>query len=171
MKHLVACLALVTAACGGKEPPASPTVTRKFADPGPGVAVLKAKEMGPGEEVVVEGRVSNVVTGIEAYNLVDDDLYYCGRGGAEDDCKTPWDYCCVDASTRADATITVERRDAGGKVAAKAPPDAAPELRLLDLVRVKGRIEKDEHGNVTIVETARYIHERPDLPDGLHWPK
>jgi hypothetical protein len=163
MRFPVLCVALLVVACGKKEEAPPAVVTLKFADPGPGVSVKKAKEMGSGEEVVVEGRVSNIVKGVAAYNLVDDELYYCGRGGAEDECKTPWDYCCVDAGERAAATLSVEHRGPDGK--------RLPTIRLLDLVAVKGKIEKDEHGNVTIVETARFVRERPKLPDDLHWPE
>ena len=172
MRFLVSCLAVVAFACGKKEEPKQPeTLTFKMADPGPGVSVKKVKEMGSGEEVLVEGRVSNMVKGLHAYNLVDDSLYYCGKGGVEDQCKTPWDYCCVDAGERAAATISVEVRDANGKVLPMGRSGPVVDLRLLDLVTVKGKIEKDEHGNVTIVETMRYIRERPELPDGLHWPE
>jgi hypothetical protein len=78
----------------------------------------------------------------------------------------------VDAGERAAATLAVEVRGVDGRVlgVGRPGPVLLP-LRLLDLVAVKGRIEKDEHGNVTIVETMRYVRERPELPDGLHWPE
>jgi len=129
--------------------------------------VSKEKEKGPGEEVVVEGRISNVVKGFATFNLVDAELYYCGKGQAADECKTPWDYCCVDAGERAAATLSVDARGADGKVLA----GALPGLRLLDLVVVKGRLEKDDHGNVTVVATGWFTRERPELPDDLHWPE
>lgn len=174
MRLLALCLALLPLACGKEEPVTlkpGETLTLKFADPGPAVSVKKAKEMGPGEEVVVVGRVSNMVKGLNAYNLVDDELYYCGKGSAEDQCKTPWDYCCVDAGERAAATISVELRGPDGKILPVGPAHVVPPLRLLDLVAVKGKIEKDEHGNVTIVETMRFVREQPKLPDDLHWPE
>ena len=172
MKLLVTCLAFLAFACGEEKPkPQELPLTFKQADPGPGVSVKKAKEMGSGEEVVVQGRVSNMVKGLNAYNLVDEELYYCGKGGAEDQCKTPWDYCCVDAGERAAATISVEVRSPDGKILPVGPGHVGPPLRLLDLVSVKGKIEKDEHGNVTLVETSRFIRERPELPDDLHWPE
>jgi hypothetical protein len=46
-----------------------------------------------------------------------------------------------------------------------------PSLRLLDLLVVKGTVEKDEHGNVTVVAVGWHRRERPDLPEGLHWPE
>jgi len=168
MKLFVACLAFVTFACG-KDTEKPQTVTLKLADPGPGVSVKKVKEMGHGEEVVVEGRVSNIVTGVAAFNLIDVSLDYCGQKSPEDSCKTPWDYCCEDAGDRAAATISVEKRGADGKIMGQGTH--LPMLRLLDVVAAKGKIEKDDHGNVTVVATSWFVRERPQLPDDLHWPK
>lgn len=171
MKALVTCLVLVAFACGKEEPtvkqapPDAPRFTLT-ADPGEALSVLKAKEMGPGEEVVVEGRISNIVKGRVLFNLVDESLDYCGKKTPEG-CKTPWDYCCVDAGERADGTLVIEARGADGKVEKGAPAD----LRLLDLVAVKGKVEKDEHDNVTVVATGWFRRERPTLPDGLNWPE
>ena len=173
MRFLAACLVLLFAACGKEEAPkekapAAPPVDLKLAaDPGEALSVLEAKEKGPGEEVVVEGRISNIVKGLVTFNLVDDSLYYCGKGQAVDECKTPWDYCCVDTGERAAGTLIVEARDAEGR----AQRGSLPTLRLLDLVAVKGKVEKDEHGNVTIVATGWFKRERPQLPDDLHWPE
>ncbi len=171
MKTIVTCLALVAFACGKEEAPPAKAATFKVADPGPGISVKQAKEKGHGEEVVVEGRVSNIVKGVAAFNLIDASLDYCGQKDPEDSCKTPWDYCCIANDERAAATISVERRDEGGKVLAAGPGRVLPEIRLLDVVAVKGRIEKDEHGNVTVVETMRFVRERPKLPDDVHWPE
>jgi hypothetical protein len=66
------------------------------------------------------------------------------------------------------ATISVEARGADGK---PLRADALPGLRLLDLVVAKGKVEKDEHGNVTVVTTGWFSRERPKLPDGLRWPE
>jgi len=175
MRLLLLGLAFLPLACGKKEAPkppknipSAPAIDLKLAaDPGKALSVREAKEKGPGEEVVVEGRISNIVKGFFTFNLVDADLYYCGKGQATDECKTPWDYCCVDAGERAAATLSVDARGADGKVLA----GALPGLRVLDLVAVKGKLEKDEHGNVTIVATGWFTRERPQLPDDLHWPE
>jgi hypothetical protein len=173
MKRLAACLVLLLSACGKEAakptaaPPVPPVDLKLAADPGEALSVLEAKEKGSGEEVVVEGRISNIVKGRVIFNLVDEDLYYCGKGGVEDKCKTPWDYCCVDAGERADGTLVVEARGADGD----ALKGSLPGLRLLDLVAVKGKVEKDEHGNVAVVATGWFMRDRPKLPDGLHWPE
>ena len=66
------------------------------------------------------------------------------------------------------ATINVEARGPDGRTL---EADAIPGLRLLDLVAVRGNVEKDEHGNVTVVATGWFTRERPKLPEGLHWPE
>ncbi len=169
MKALVTCLVLVTLACGKKEveqPPALAVDLTLNADPRTPVAVKQAKEEGRGEEVVVVGRISNIVKGLATFNLVDESLPRCGPGNMPE-CKTPWDYCCEPPDVRAAATLTVEARGPNGRVRA----GAMPSLRLLDLVAVRGKVEKDEHGNVTVVATGWFRRERPDLPDGLSWPE
>ena len=66
------------------------------------------------------------------------------------------------------ATLNVEARGHDGRPLSAA---SLPGLRLLDLVVAKGKVEKDEHGNVTVVTTGWFTRERPTLPDGLDWPK
>ena len=41
-----------------------------------------------------------------------------------------------------------------------------PYLKLLDLVAVKGRLTKDEHGNVTLLAGGWFRRERPTLDLG-----
>jgi len=66
------------------------------------------------------------------------------------------------------ATISVEARGPDGR---PLKADTVPGFRLLDLVVAKGKVEKDEHGNVTVVATGWFTRERPKLPEGLHWPE
>jgi len=172
MKPLVTCLVLVTLACGKKAPkePTAPVATVDLslkADPGPALSVKEAKEKGPGEEVVVLGRVKDIVKGFATLNLIDPSLDYCGQKPGSMTDKTPWDYCCEASDVVAAATLTVEARGPDGRVL----KGAMPSLRLLDLIAVKGKVEKDEHGNVTIVATGWFRRERPNLPEGLHWPE
>ncbi len=66
------------------------------------------------------------------------------------------------------ATLVVEARGADGK---PLKAGALSGLRLLDLVAVKGKVEKDEHGNVTVVTSGWFTRERPKLREGLRWPE
>ena len=172
---LAAVLAL--AACGGEEPAngnsAPPQTPSPFAalvlsaSPAGAITVQAARAAGPTDAAVVTGRVASIVSGFAVFTLVDLALPYCGEGNAEDDCKTPWDYCCESAETRTANTVLVEARGADGEPLA-AP--TLPELRLLDRVSVTGRITEDEHGNPVLLATGWYREERPQLPDGLRWP-
>ena len=170
MRILVTCVVLATLACGGKEPErppmAVPVDLGLSKDPGAALSVKEAKEKGPGEEVVVVGRIGNIVKGFATLNLVDASLAHCGPGRMPE-CKTPWDYCCDTPEDRAAATLTVEARGPDGKILT----GMMPSLRLLDLIAVKGKVEEDEHGNVTVVATGWFRRERPNLPEGLSWPE
>jgi len=132
------------------------------------VAVLAAKQVPAGEPIVVVGRISSTVKGLAAFTLTDERLPYCGQRTPEDNCPTPWDYCCEDGETKSEHTLTVEARGADGRPVAA---DELTGLRLLDLVVVKGKIERDAHGNVAVIADGWFRAERPDLREGLNWPQ
>ena len=100
MRFLAICLALLPLACG-KDKPAPPATTpsagldqfKLAADPGKAISVNETKEKGPGEEVVVVGRLNKIVKGLAAFNIVDESVEYCGEATGEKCCDTPWDYC------------------------------------------------------------------------------
>jgi hypothetical protein len=129
--------------------------------------VKEAKQKGSGDQVTVVGRISTIVKGRAAFNLTDDELDHCARMDMPDGCKTPWDYCCTPGDEVAAATLSVEVRGPDGKILA----GSLPSLRLLDLLVVRGKLEKDEHGNVTVVAEGWHRRERPQLPEGLDWPQ
>jgi hypothetical protein len=178
MIRLLMVVSLVAAGCGSKDEKkqAEPEpVTVDFAlsklmletDPGEALAVEDAKDVAPKDEVTVVGRIDNIVKGYATFNIVDEVLDYCGTGGDPmEECPTPWDYCCTNPGVKADATMTIDVRGADGQVVKSAVP-----FRLLDLVVVKGKLVKDEHGNVTVHATNWFRRERPKLPDGLRWPE
>ncbi len=174
---LIVVLAGLPLACGDKkEPSADPAPAKPSAlaslelkaDPGEALAVVDAVAAAPKDDVVAVGRIGNIVKGFATFNLVDKTLDYCGAGGAMENCATPWDYCCIAADEKAAHTLVVEVHGDNGEVL---EADSLPGLRLLDLVVVKGKIQKDEHGNATILATGWYRRERPKLRDGLNWPE
>lgn len=162
------------AACGGSSGPGpEPAMAAALApfildaDPGEAMGVAGARGAAPADQVVVAGRISTVVTGSGAFVLMDASLPYCGERNPEDKCPTPWDYCCETADTRRTHSITVEARDAAGKLV------ASPGLGILrecDMVAVRGRLVKDDLGNVTLLATGWYRRQRPELPDYVNWP-
>ena len=151
-----------------KKSAASPLASITLAeDPGEALAISAAREIESGQDVVVVGRIDDIVIGYASFTLKDLALEYCGQASAED-CKTPWDYCCIDPDTQKANRLNVGIYDKDGNILEAA---SLPGLRLLDLVAVKGKLSKDEHGNVSIEATSIQRRERPELPDGLRWPQ
>jgi hypothetical protein len=137
------------------------------ADVGEAVGIIDAMANEPGTEIGVVGRVQEINRdGYAVFYLVDDSLEYCGRGKEQCGCKTPWDYCCDEETMRA-ARMPIELRGDDGM------PLKSDDLglRLLDLVAVKGTLEKTEEGGlVLLAQDGWYRRERPALPDGVQWP-
>lgn len=101
MRALVTCIALVALACGKQETPpenapkadAGLDRFKLAADPGAAISVNETKVKGPGEEVVVVGRLNKIVKGLAAFNIVDASIEYCGQATGQKCCNKPWDYC------------------------------------------------------------------------------
>ncbi len=173
---LVCASLLLLAACGSETPATdtqaevpsgAPASMLLKAEPAGKVSVLDAKAKAEGDEVVVVGRVSDIVKGFAAFSITDASVAYCGQGSAQCGCPTPWDYCCEEEKAKA-GRLPVEFRDAKGEPVESDGKD----LRLLDLVVVKGTLEKTESGGLLIVATNGWFRaERPKLPDGLEWPE
>ncbi len=171
---LVLALTFAFAACGGDQAGETttsgttdkPTFTMA-ADVPDATNVFRAKKKAVGDEVVVVGRVRDIAHGFAAFTMIDEVMQYCGQGTEQCGCKTPWDYCCEQQETVIEASLPVEFRDAKGQpVETK---DAG--LRLLDLVVVKGKLEKTESGGLLLVTSSGWFQrERPTLPDGIEWP-
>jgi hypothetical protein len=173
---LLALAALVAPGCGKDAPTpgpgtpssdAAPSPYLLAADPGGGVDVAAAVTGGPtADEVVVVGRVKDVVPGFAAFTLADVSLQFCGQGDVTDDhCPTPWDYCCV-TDQFPGKLLPVEVR-AGADVAAL---ERIPELRPLDLVAVRGRLVKEKDADLTLRATGWFRRERPPVPPSVKFP-
>lgn len=155
---------LLLSACGGEPGPAearsdtaSDLPERYLLPTAPADAldVAAARErVAAGDTVtvrgVVGGSVKPFVEGLAAFTLVDPSLLSC----AEDDmnCKTPWDYCCIDPQTIAEKSVTVEFREDGATLTAS--PRGFHGLDHLASVVVQGVAERDAQGNVTIVASG-----------------
>jgi len=136
--------------------------------PAPAIQVLAAKQAGNAEQLIVQGRVANIVKGYAAFTLMDAKLPYCGETNPADKCRTPWDYCCEKAATRTQHAMVVELLGPDGKVLAT---PAIPELRLLDLVTVVGKLTVDADGNAVLAATGYHREARPTVPDYVRWPQ
>jgi hypothetical protein len=173
---------MAVAACGKETPSSSPSTPPASvppstaaaaawvlaADPAGGTTVLEAKKAGPKDEVVVVGRVKDVVPGFAAFTLADPSLKYCGfEGDNMPDCEEPWDYCCTPADELTAGVLAVAVKDAKGETVSH---PRLPEIRNLDLVAVKGRLVKEKDGTLALEATGWYRRERPKLPDSIKFP-
>ena len=90
-----------------KKSAASPLASITLAeDPGDALAISAARKVESGKDVVVVGRIDNIVLGYASFTLTDIALEYCGQESPED-CKTPWDYCCIPSEEKAAVTLMV----------------------------------------------------------------
>ena len=175
MRKLIVLLCAL-AACGGEEStkteqketkaPRHPE-WRMSEDPGTAYSVADAKEELPTEEVVVVGRIRKMVKGFAVFQITDDKLDYCGEVNENDTCPTPWDYCCDPQDMVNDLTLAVQFEDENGK---PLRADLFGDLRLCDLVAVKGKVTRDDQGNVVVHAKSFFRKERPDLPDYVRFP-
>lgn len=112
-----------------------------------------------GDEITVVGRIgggSNPwVEGRAAFSIVDNSLKACSDIPG-DDCPKPWDYCCETDKLPASTALVKVVDDKGELVMA----DARQLLNVKELstVVVKGKAQRDEAGNLTVL--ARIVHVR-----------
>lgn len=111
-----------------------------------------------GDEVTLVGRiggsVSPFVSGRASFTVVDTSFVPCNEKDG-DSCTTPWDYCC-DTDRLPGGTAVVKVVDGAGKTIAM---DAKQDLGMKELqtVVVKGRANRDEAGNLTVLATAVFV--------------
>ena len=111
-----------------------------------------------GEPVTITGRVGGAkkvfVDGYAAFTIVDASLHPCGEASM-DECKTPWDYCCVPPDEIAANAVSVELVADGRPL--KASPRGFHGLDLLKTVVVQGKVAKDASGNVRVLATGVHV--------------
>jgi hypothetical protein len=112
-----------------------------------------------GDEVVVVGRIGGDakpwVEGRAAFWIVDPSLKSC-KETEDDNCPTPWDYCCTPKSDLVKVMATVKVVDGKGQTVAV---DARQLLGLKELqtVVVHGRAKRDDKGNLTILADGLFV--------------
>jgi hypothetical protein len=151
---------------GPKPAPEAAAAGRAFrldAEPAGAKGVLDIrKESKDGDEIVIVGRIGGSrkpFTGRAAFTIVDPSIKPCNEIG-DDDCPTPWDYCCgVGKEELAQATAFVKLVGENGQTR---PDDARTLLGLTELqtVVVRGKARRDEAGNLSVVMTGIFV--RPD---------
>ena len=167
MPKLSLSLSLLTllVSCGEAEP-VNPKTTNNAtnalvmaADPGEAAAVIKAKAAGPSKEVIIEGRIFDITKGFALMKMMDLTMDYCGELNKEQKCPTPWDFCCDNPNEITANSLLVKAVDASGETL---EADSLANLRLLDIIKVKGELIKDEFGNLVLVATGWFRAERPE---------
>jgi len=149
---------------GSKTPAAGPSAEGKKyllnQEPVGGKGVLAVKDAAKdGDDVVVVGRIGGdkkpFTQGRAVFVVLDPSVKFCNEIG-DDACETPWDCCCgISAADLAKAKVTVKFADGQGKTL---PLDAKSDLGLLEMqtVAVRGKVKKDEKGNMTVLASAVY---------------
>jgi hypothetical protein len=111
-----------------------------------------------GDEILITGRIGGemkpFVEGLVAFKIVDHSLKACSDIPG-DACETPWDYCC-ETDKLPGATAFVELHDKDGNLV---KGDAKDMLNVNELstVVVKGKAQRDEEGNLTVVADSVYV--------------
>ncbi len=118
------------------------------------IGVAQAKEAQPDQEVTVEGRLKDFVSGKAAFTVVDGAIKSCIEMG--DGCETPWDYCCIAPNTLASNSATIKLVDAEGKIL-DGQLKGVNSIDNLTTVVVTGKVEKDPTGNLTIAANQVYV--------------
>lgn len=163
------CVGLLAAGCGRESTPSAgpsaPTTAEKGQyllpeEPAGAKGVRAARtDAKDGEDVVVVGRIGGErnpwVAGRAAFRVVDAAFKPCNEKD-DDDCKTPWDYCCDDTDELHKGMATVKVVDGQGKTVGV---DARELLGVKELqtVVVKGKAKRDEQGNLTVLASALYV--------------
>lgn len=116
------------------------------------------KEAKDGDEIVMIGRIGGSAkpfTGRAAFTIVDTSFVPCNEKG-DDNCATPWDYCCDAPDELAKGTILVKFVDEAGKTLAK---DAKAFLGIKELqtVVIQGHIRRDGDNVLSVVASGLFI--------------
>ncbi|MAT72516.1 MAG: hypothetical protein CMJ58_23690 [Planctomycetaceae bacterium] len=111
-----------------------------------------------GEEVLVVGRIGGSenpwIDGRAAFSIVDNSLKACSDIPG-DTCAKPWDYCC-ETPALPSSTALIKVVDQSGELVGA---DARELLNVQELstVVVRGKAERDESGNLTVLATGVYV--------------
>ncbi len=121
--------------------------------------VIEARETTKNEdEVVVFGQIGGShepwVEGRAIFTIVDDSLKSCDEIHG-DSCPTPWDYCCETPKLKT-ATALVKIVDEKGN-AIETDARKLLGVRELTSVIVKGKAQRDDAGNLTILTTGLFV--------------
>jgi hypothetical protein len=110
-----------------------------------------------GDQVAVVGRIGGErdpwVEGLAIFTIVDNSLTPCNEI-PEDQCKTPWDYCC--ATDIATSRIAVEIVDKNEEIVLESA-NRLLKVKELQRVVVQGTTRRDDDGKVSLIATGIFV--------------
>lgn len=157
-------LSLMVVACEEKAqgPAASPQAETSAAwklasAPAGGIDVAKAKAGAKeGDKITLVGRIggrSEPITASSGLFVIMDPALPACSDNPEDNCATPWDYCCETPETITANAATVQLRDADGKPIVLADGELQPLSKITVVGTVAPRPNSD-----TLVVYATGVH-------------
>ena len=128
-------------------------------EPSGAEGVIKVREASKNEEdVVIVGRIGGSENpwneGRAAFSIVDNSLQACSDIPG-DECETPWDYCCA-TDKLPTSTVLVKVVDENGDLV-KADARQLLKVQELSTVVVKGKAQRDDAGNLTVLASGVYV--------------
>jgi hypothetical protein len=133
------------------------------AAPAGAVAVATAKRSAqPGEEITVRGRVGGrkepVIDGRASFLLADPDKISACDTRDDDECDTPWDFCCEPKEKITANTLTIQAADAAGR--ALKSDIAAAGIEPGAFVVVRGTVGPRPDPNALVISATSIFVER-----------
>ena len=121
--------------------------------------VLQVRESAEdGDDILIVGRIGGSenpwIDDRAAFSIVDGSLKACSDIPG-DQCKKPWDYCC-ETDKLPSLTALVKVVDENGDLV-KAGARELLNVKELSTVVVKGKAQRDEAGNLTILASGVYV--------------
>jgi hypothetical protein len=122
--------------------------------------VIKVREEAKDQDdVVIVGRIGGSevpwIEGMAAFTIVDPLTKHCGELG-DDGCPKPWDFCWGDRKKLSSSTALIKVVDENGSPV-KADARGLLNVKELTTVVVKGKAQRDDAGNLTILATGVYV--------------
>jgi len=132
------------------------------AEPDGAENVIKVREAAQdGDEVIIVGRIGGGdnpwIEGRAAFSIVDGSLQACSDISG-DQCKKPWDYCCETPKLPTSTALVKVVDDNGDLV--KVDARELLEVKELSTVIVKGKANRDEAGNLTVLASGVYVKKK-----------
>lgn len=128
-------------------------------EPAGAISVMELRASGKNDDaIVIHGRIGGAqpwIKGLSAFTLVDSSFRACNEI-PDDECPTPWDYCCEpDLSSKTALVKVVDQQGQPLEVGAQ----QLLGLKELQSVVVQGKLQLDSAGNLSVLASGVYIRQ------------